>query len=310
MGLAACPFHLYFFVRNFLILIRRFWNLILFLILEVVSLVLISKNRNMQGVDIVASSNSVVGYVYKKQNDVVYYFQLKQMNDSLLSENARLRNNLALKSNIDSFRDSTVRIPIIVRDTTKRDSTNTQGALKTIRYAQYNYIPARVINNSISNDKINFITINRGSGDGVRKDMAVVTGNGIVGRVANVSEHYSRVVSVLSDRKVSSKLSDGTSNLITIWNPGSPEYVVTEKVPVYIKVKKGDSVFTTGYSFFPENVLIGIVAKVDTMKASNSKNLKIRLSTNFRSLQYVYVVEDKMGEEKKQVEAESNKTPQ
>lgn len=297
-------------MRNFLILIRRFWNLILFLILEVASLVLISKNRTMQGVDIVSSSNAVVGFIYKKQNDVVYYFQLKQMNDSLLSENARLRNNLARLSNVDGYRDSTVRIPITVRDTTRRDSINTQGTLKTIRYALYNYIPARVINNSISNDKINFITINRGSGDGVKKDMAVVTGNGIVGRVANVSEHYARVVSVLSDRKVSSKLSDGTSSLITIWNPGSPEYVVTEKVPVYIKVKRGDSVFTTGYSFFPENVLIGIVAKVDTMKASNSKNLKIRLSTNFRSLQYVYVVEDKMGEEKKQVEAATDKTPQ
>lgn len=264
----------------------------------------------MQGVDIVSSSNSVVGYMYKKQNDVVYYFQLKQMNDSLLNENARLRNAMAQVSNIDKFRDSTVRIAITVRDTTKRDSLNTQGTLKTIRYAQYNYIPARVINNSVSNDKINFITINRGADDGVRKDMAVVTGNGIVGRVANVSDHYARVVSVLSDRKVSSKLTDGTSNLITIWNPGSPEYVVTERVPIYIKVKRGDSVFTTGYSFFPENVLIGIVAKVDTMKASSSKNLKVRLSTNFRSLQYVYVVDDKMAAEKKQVEAESNKTAQ
>ncbi len=295
-------------MRNFLILIRRFWNLILFLILEVASLVLISKNRNMQGVDIVSSSNSVVGYMYKKQNDVVYYFQLKQMNDSLLAENARLRNNIAQVSNIDQFRDSTVRIPITVRDTTKRDSLNTQGVLKVVRYAQYNYIPARVINNSISNDKINFITINRGANDGVRKDMAVVSGNGIVGRVVNVSAHYARVVSVLSDRKVSTKLADGTSNLISIWNPGSPEYVVTEKVPIYIKVKRGDSVFTTGYSFFPENVLIGTVARIDTMKASSAKNLKIRLSTNFRSLQYVYVVDDKMGEEKKQVETESNKT--
>ncbi|PSK94883.1 rod shape-determining protein MreC [Taibaiella chishuiensis] len=294
-------------MRNFLILIRRFWNLILFLILEVVSLALISKNRNMQGVDIVSSSNSVVGYMYKKQNDVVYYFQLKQMNDSLLTENARLRNAIAQVSNIDQFRDSTVRIPITVRDTSKKDSINTQGVLKTIRYAQYNYIPARVINNSISNDKINFITINRGASDGVQKDMAVVSGNGVVGRVANVSAHYARVVSVLSDRKISSKLPDGTSNLITIWNPGSPEYVVTEKVPVYIKVKKGDSVYTTGYSFFPENVLIGTVAKVDTMKASSAKNLKVRLSTNFRSLQYVYVVDDKMGAEKKQVEAETAK---
>lgn len=297
-------------MRNFILLIRRFWNIILFLILEVISFSMISKNRSTQGLDIVNSSNAVTGYVYKKQNDVVYYFQLKKMNDSLLQENTRLRNQIASGSNIDSFTDMIARIPVTVKDTaTQKDSAGISlmptGKVKVIRYASYRYIPARVINNSISNDRINYITINRGADDGVRKEMAVVTGNGIVGRVADVTAHYARVASVLSDRKVSTKLSDGTSNLITIWNPGSPEYVVTEKVPIYCKVKKGDSVFTTGYSFFPENVLIGTVAKIDTMKATNAKNLKIRLSTNFRNLQYVYVVGDKMREERKQVEAKT-----
>lgn len=295
-------------MRNFLLLIRRFWNIILFLILEVISFSMISKNHSTQGLDIVNSSNAVSGFVYKKQNDVVYYFQLKRMNDSLLQENTRLRNLIAANSNVDSFSDMTARIPVTVRDTSRKDSSGIAlaptGKVKVVRYASYRYIPARVINNSISNDRINYITINRGADDGIRKEMAVVTGNGIVGRVANVSAHYARVASVLSDRKVSTKLSDGTSNLITIWNPGSPEFVVTEKVPLYIKVKKGDSVFTTGYSFFPENVLIGTVAKIDTVKATNAKNLKIRLSTNFRNLQYVYVVEDKMSEERKQLEAE------
>lgn len=268
----------------------------------------------MQGADIVSSSNAVAGYVYKKQNDVVYYFQLKRLNDSLLSENARLRNELASVSNIDTFQDMTARIPITIKDTTtvKKDSTATTltptGTTKIVRYANYHYIPARVINNSVSNDRMNYITINRGAKDGIKKDMAVVTGNGIVGRVAHVSEHIASVVSVLSDRKVSSKLSDGTSNLITIWNPGSPEFVVTEKVPVHIKVKRGDSLFTTGYSFFPENILIGTVAKIDTMKATNAKNLKIRLSTNFRNLQFVYVVGDNMAEERKKLEAQNTQT--
>jgi len=295
-------------VRNFILLIRRFWNIILFLILEVISMSMISRSRNMQGMDIVSSSNAVTGYIYKKQNDIVYYFQLKRLNDSLLNENARLRNELAGRSNIDTFSDVIARIPVTIKDTTaKKDSSGatftSTGSVKVVRYASYHYIPARVINNSISNDRINYLTINRGARDGVRREMAVVTGNGIVGRVADVSERYARIVSVLSDRKVSTKLSDGTSNLITVWNPGSPDYVVTEKVPVYTKVKKGDSVFTTGYSFFPENVLIGTVARIDTMKATNSKNLKIKLSTNFRNLQYVYVVEDKVGEERRQLEA-------
>jgi rod shape-determining protein MreC len=299
-------------VRNFILLIRRFWNLILFLILEIVSITMISKSRSMQGMDIVSSSNAVAGYMYKKQNDVVYYFQLKRLNDSLLTENTRLRNELASRSNTDTFTNLTARIPITVKDTTVRDSSGIKlsatGTVKIVRYANYHYIPARVTNNSIANDRMNFITISRGTKDGIKKGMAVVTGNGIVGRVEHVSDNYASIVSVLSDRRVSSKLSDGTSNLITVWNPGSPEFVVTEKVPIHIKVKKGDSVFTTGYSFYPENVLIGTVARIDTMKASNNKNLKIRLSTNFRNLQYVYVVEDRMGEEKKELEAKNTTT--
>lgn len=297
-------------MRNFILLIRRFWNIILFLILEIISLSMISKTRNMQGMDIVSSSNAVVGFVYRKQNDVVYYFQLKRMNDSLLAENTLLRNQMAGKSNIDTFRDAIAHIPVTVKDTTSRkDSTGARivetGKVKVIRYAQYHYIPARVINNSISNDRINYLTINRGSADGVKKEMAVVTSSGIVGRVANVSEHLASVASVLSDRKVSSKLGDGTSGFFTIWNPGSPDYVTAEKVPVYTKVKRGDSIFTTGYSFFPENILIGTVSRVDTVKSTNSKNLKVRLSTNFRNLQYVYVVEDKLGDERKKLEAQN-----
>lgn len=304
-------------MRKLIDLIRRFWNLILFIILEVICFVLIAKTRNFQGVDLISSSNAVVGYFYKKQNDIVYYFQLRRLNDSLLQENTRLNEALAFNSHVDTFTHAEAVVPIVKRDsaaapdtvriagaTAAKDSIRLVGKSRIVRYARYNYIPARVIKNSISNDRINFITLNRGAGAGIKKGMAVVTGNGIVGRVTNVSEHFATVASILSDRKVSARLHDGTFGFI-LWEPGSPERVVMDKMPLTLDVEKGDSIFTTGYSFFPENLYIGRVYQIDTVRGSNTKNLKISLSTNFRKLQYVYVVENEMGKEQANLEAKN-----
>jgi rod shape-determining protein MreC len=81
-------------VRNFILFIRRFFNLILFLGIEIVCVMLISRTNTLQGNDIISSANTVSGIVYKKQSDVVYYFGLRKMNDSLLHENAVLRKQL------------------------------------------------------------------------------------------------------------------------------------------------------------------------------------------------------------------------
>lgn len=270
----------------------------------------------MQGVEIVNSSNAVAGYVYKKRSDVVYYFQLRRLNDSLLAENARLRNDEANLSNIDTFINVIATIPITIKDTTTKTKDTAATAANTpsvkltptnntkvLRYASYSYLPARVVKNSVADDRVNYITINRGAADGVKPKMAVVTTNGIVGQVQHVSEHFATVASVLSNRKVSFKLADGTSDMFVMWNAGSPDYLIAEKVPLLTKVKKGDSLFTTSFSmYYPENILIGTVAKIDTIKATNAKNLKVKLSTNFRKLQYVYVVENKMTSEREALE--------
>jgi rod shape-determining protein MreC len=299
-------------VRNFLLLIRRFWNLILFITLEMISFLFIAKSRNVKGLDLINSSNSFVGYFYKKQNDIIYYFQLKRLNDSLLLENKQLNERLSGKTYVDTFQDAIARIPVLQYDSSRApniarhepagDSIMPAGPAKIIRYASYKYIPARVIKNSVSNDRINFITLNRGSEAGIKKGMAVVTGNGIVGRVEYVSKHYASVASVLSDRKTSARLTDGTFGSV-LWEPGTPEYVLMDKVALTLPVKKGDSVFTTGYSYYPENILIGVIQNIDTLRASNTKNLRIHLSTNFRKLQYVYVVSDEMGKERESLDA-------
>jgi len=238
-----------------------------------------------------SSANSLVGFMYKKQNDIAYYFSLKAMNDSLVNENLRLRMMIAQTKTVDTLKDSTV-----TNSFTENDSTH------IVHYANYVYRQALVINNSVIAAN-NYITIDRGSNQGIQKNMAVISGSGIVGEVVHVSANFSSILSVLNvKRKVSAKLKDGTTGFIS-WENNDPNILVLDDIPGEKKVYFNDSIFTTNYSLFPADVLIGTVWKHKINKKTNQQILFIRSATNFRSLQYVYVVEDKMKREKIQLEA-------
>ncbi|WP_276132904.1 rod shape-determining protein MreC [Polluticoccus soli] len=276
-------------MRNLILFIRRFFNLILFLILEIICIILIGRTNTLQGNDLMSSANSAIGLMYKKQNDVVYYFGLKAMNDSLLAENIKLRTQMAQYLMYDTLKDTAVRRAI------PGDSAT------VVKYADYFYRTARVINNSVSSEN-NYITLNRGAAHGIERNMAVISGTGVVGKVVHVSENYSSVLSVLSvKQQVSAKLKDGTVGYVS-WSGERPDALVMKDVPQQIKVKKGDSVFTTSYSFFPQDVLVGTVVKTEPIKKNNLQLLHLRTATNFRNVQYVYVVENKMMPERKKLE--------
>jgi rod shape-determining protein MreC len=270
-------------VRQFILFIRRFFNLILFLGIEIVCLVLIARTKTLQGNDLTNSANAVSGYFYNKQNDLVYYFGLRKMNDSLLGENARLHDRLAKLQSFDSINNTIGKLPVNLNDTGK-----------LVRFAEYVYRSARVINNSVVSAN-NYITISRGSEDGIRKNMAVVSGTGLVGKVEHVSKHYATILSILSvKQQVSAKLKDGNFSFVT-WEGEKPDVLLMRGLPPEIKVKRNDSVFTTGYSqYLPANILIGTVLKIESLKKDNSQQLYIRPATNFRNLQYVFLIEDKM----------------
>jgi len=257
-----------------------------------VCIVLIARTNTMQGTDIVSSANTVAGILYKKQNDVVYYFGLRKMNDSLINENARLRKQISSLRTVDTLKDTIVKKVIPSADTNRH----------IVHYADYLYRTAYVINNSVSSAN-NYITINRGSNDGIAKDMAVLSGTGLVGLVVHVSPHFASVISILSIRQqVSAKLKDGTSSFVN-WEGSKPDVMIMKDIPMQIKVKPGDSIFTTGYSLhIPGDILIGTVFKLEYVKKNNMQILSLHPSTNFRNLQYVYVAGNKMAEERKQLE--------
>lgn len=283
-------------MRNFILFIRRFFNLILFLALEIICIILIERTNTLQGNDIVSSANTVSGIVYKKQSDVVYYFGLRKMNDSLLNENAHLRNEIDRLHSVDTLRDSLVHKRLSPNDTT----------VHIVKFADYIYRTARVINNS-TNASDNYITINRGSYDGITKNMAVISGTGIVGRVEHVSPHFASVISILSSKqKVSAKLKDGTNGYI-VWDEKQPDVLMMTDVPQQVKVKKGDSIYTNVFSIFSPDILIGTVVKTEAVKKNTMQLIYLQSSTNFHNLQYVYVIENKMMTEKKQLEDSSAK---
>jgi rod shape-determining protein MreC len=289
-------------VRNFIRFVRRFFNLILFLAIEVLCAVLIARTNTIQGNDILNSSNAVSGFLYQRQNALVYYFGLGKMNDSLLHENARLRERLAaVLYSSDTLRDS-----IVTREIPAIDS------LHKVEYAHYRYHTARVINNSVTL-RNNYITINRGAEEGIHKDMAVVSGTGVVGKVVHVSKHFATILSVLSSlQTVSAHLKDGTTGQVT-WiyehNTPSPDVLYMPDVPGEIPLHRGDTVFTTTYSFFPPEVPIGIIDNVLIVKKTGKRILYLKPSTNFRNMMYVYVVENSYQSEQKQLESENTVQP-
>lgn len=286
-------------MRNFLLFIRRFFNLILFLALEVICAVLIARTNTLQGNDLLNSSNMVTGYFYKQQDALAYYFRLRTMNDSLLSENERLHNLLAAaKYSVDTLKDSTVLRTIPATD-----------SLHTVQYARFIYRKARVINNSVAGDN-NYFTINIGSNNGVRPGMPVISGSGVAGKVVHVSPHFATAVSLLSQvQPISARLKEGTTGIVQ-WafesRRRTPDVLYMADIPRDIPMKIGDSVFTSGLTeLFPRDILVGTITRVDIVQKTGKRLLTLRPATNFRNMQYVYVVENSMAPEQMALEAQN-----
>lgn len=281
-------------MKNFFLFVRRFFNGIFFLVLQALCFVLIARTRTMQGADVLSSANAVTGAFYKRQEATVHYFGLAAANDSLTAENAHLRAQLAaLRYETDTLRDSAA--TIVRSDSSAADSS------RIIRYARYTFRTALVVNNSLT-ARNNYITLARGERHGIRKGMAVLSPSGVVGKIVNTSATNSVAISILSARQpVSGRLADGITGNVT-WEGGSPDVLLMEAVPQEIKVHRGDTVWTTAYSFAPPDVPIGTVQRIRKVKKNASQTLLLRPASPFRNLRHVYVVENAALEERQRLE--------
>jgi rod shape-determining protein MreC len=249
---------------------------LLFLLLLCISLFLMMQSHSFHRSKIVSSANFLSGGVYEKINSVNEYFNLKTQNEALVQENANLKSLLFNK------KDS-VSVP-------KLDS------LKGVKPSDI--VVSKVINNSYSVYE-NFLTINSGTKQGLRKSMGVINSLGIVGVVDNTSTNYATVVSILNKQShINAKIKKSNHFGSLGWNGKSTGFVQLTDVPRLASVRKGDTIVTGGQSvIFPENINIGIIHKIYTDNQSNNWTLDIKLFNDMTNLGHVYVIKSKNKEE-------------
>ena len=280
-------------MRNIFLFIRRYLNFLFFVVLQIIALSMLFRYNQFHRASFTGVAKELTGGIYDRANNVEYYFHLKKTNDSLATENARLRNMLS--SNFEAP-DTTVKT---VTDTIPFDS------LGHVR--KYLWREARVSNNSTSTQN-NYITIHRGENQGVQRDMGVISPSGIVGTVVNTSANYATVMSLLhrqSRMRASLKKSGETGTVQ--WDGNSPFYLTLIDIPKSAKITKGDSVITSYSDRFQPGLVVGTVQDIVEDKSSNFYTLRLRPATNFFNLQYVYVIENLQRNEQKQLEEATKK---
>jgi rod shape-determining protein MreC len=271
-------------VRNLIIFLRSYFNFLLFIFIEIGCLTIFLRNNSFQRSAFLNSSNFITARFYQKYNDIQYYFQLKSTNDSLVSENARLRNLLPS----DYERPDTARLAVQDTDTGRK----------------FLYLYAKVVNSNV-NTSSNYITIHRGRKQHVFPNMGVISSSGVAGIVRSVSDNYAVVMSVLNRQtSISARVDSGYTGTV-IWNPLlDAAHGILKDIPKSARIKNGDQVFTSGFStLFPVGISIGYVDKITEDPSSNFHTVRIRFATNFYDLQYVYVIDDLAGDEQNKLES-------
>jgi rod shape-determining protein MreC len=271
-------------VKNLIDFITRYNYWFLFLLLEVISFVLLFQFNSYQGSVWFTSANVVSGKVYETSSEVESFFALSQVNEQLTQRNVPLEQQVkALQEKLTSV-------------------TQDSSYLRNNQYqylAGYKYIPAKVVSNSV--DKYNnLITLDKGSADGVKKDMGVACGNGIVGIVFMTSEHYSIVIPVLNSQSNISCTIKGRGYFGYLhWKGGDASMAYVDDVPRHARFKLYDTIVTSGYSsVFPPGMLVGKILHVYNSSDGLSYRLKIKLSTDFASLRDVCVIDNSVMNER------------
>ncbi|MDP1842326.1 MAG: rod shape-determining protein MreC [Sediminibacterium sp.] len=276
-------------MKNIFLFIRQYFNFLSFLLLQVVSIVLLSSSSKTHETFFAGAANEVTGNLNERYSTLRSYFTLQETNRLLAEENTRLRN--ALPNNFQAPNTSFV----VQKDTTLADTLG--------KFRKYTYLPAKVIGNTYTLQN-NYLMLERGSLQGVKKGMSVIGPAGIVGVVVETSNNISKVMSLLHrNSKVSAMLKkDNTAGSIE-WDGADPSYLLLKNVTKSAKVAKGDTVLTSTYSAnFPSHLVVGTVAAIIADPSSNFYTLKVKTATNFFTIQYVNVVENSRYAEQYQLE--------
>jgi rod shape-determining protein MreC len=273
-------------MRNLFRFIARNYFFFLFAGLQVVCFFLIIQNNFYQRSAFINSSSYLAGNIYNVRNNITQYFNLRTINEQMARESTLLMESLP-----NSY---------------LRTDQQVFTFMDTLFRKQYSYIHARVINNSVRN-RNNYITLDKGRLQGIRPDMGVITSQGVIGIVKEVSSNFSSVLSFLhSDIQISAKVKKNDHLGTILWNGYDHRKATMLYIPPHVQLEKGDTIITSGFShIFPEGILIGTISDFEIRRGDNFFTIEIDLATDFNNLQYVSVVKNLYKDELIQLENSS-----
>ena len=275
-------------MRNLLNFFLKYNYWFLFILLEVISFALLFRFNNYQGSAFFTSSNQVAGMAYEAANNVTGYFHLKSINDDLVQK------NVELELQMERLRSALMELT--------SDSTGLE-TMKSDALKGYDIYRANVINNSLTHVD-NYITLDKGENDGIRSEMGVINGSGVVGIVYHTSANYSVVIPILNSKSsISCKIKRSDYFGFLKWDGGSSEYATVKDMPRHSLFSLGDTIVTSGHSaVFPGGIPIGTVEDMSDSHDGLSYLLKVKLFTDFGRLNDVRVIAQKGQEEQLELE--------
>ncbi len=266
-------------MRNLLLFLQRYMHILLFLLLEVVSMVLLFTYNRLQTTVFFSTTSSITAGINRMWGDVLAYTTLRKENTRLERENTLLKlQNDALRGLIDEE---------------KHTVTATEERIHE-KLFKYPLINAKVTSNENRADRLNHLVIDKGTFHGVQNGMGVVGGGGVVGIVAEASTNYALVIPVTHARSaISCRLRGSNWFGHLSWNGGSKLIAYLDEIPRQAEVRRGMAVETSGYSdVFPAGIFVGNVLAVGSAPDGQSLRLTVHLGTDFTNLRDVSVVKN------------------
>lgn len=259
-------------------------NFILFVLLEVLCFYFIINTSNYWSATYFNTSNRYAAQILAWSNTANEYAGLRQVNADLARENERLNTQLT------RLLQSRPPAP----DEYKADSAFAD---------RFKFTVAKVVNNTTQFAN-NYITIDKGTDDGIRPGMGVISPTGIVGKVRVCNRNFSVITSILhSAFLVSSRLTKANEIGTAKWDGVDPHLMKLDAIPRYKPVAKGDSVVTSEFNLtFPPGVLVGRVRSVDVQPNQTFHDITFEPATDFSNLSFVYVVENRLQSAQEQLE--------
>ena len=270
-------------MKEIIKLILKYHFTIIFILLEIVSFSLIIRHNEYQRAIFSESASTLFGNVSSTITSIKDYFRLKEMNESLANENILLKNRL---EEYELLRDT------IIHGTVVQDSIPV-----------YEYIGAKQVNATYNRTK-NYTTLNRGRKNGLQKEMAVCTPEGIVGLIQDLSDHFAVVIPLINvDSRISAKIKENNYYGSLQWDGNDYAYSYLNDIPYHVEVNAGDTIVTSGLSkIFPEGIVVGYVESVDK-ETANFLKIKVKLAVDFKRINHVYVILNNKKNEQTSLEA-------